>query len=322
MLKILNAISSKTKKESMTLPVLLWGSWGIILLIQAFLAQTKAECVLYGFWSVPLLLIGVWNFGKPVGFLFSGLNFASGILFGVSLPGSWLYAVLAAIYYMLLSLYLTEKVCELKKVDVISGDPDRKKDELIKEKLMEKNELIRTLLRAIDAKDSYTYLHSTRVSNYAASIAKHMKLPKKEVEDIFMSGMLHDIGKIGVKESILHKASRLDEFEMQEILDHPGIGAHIAGNLEYLTGVLPGIHYHHERYDGSGYPEGLKGEEIPLQARILAVADAFDAMTSKRVYRPALPFEDAVKELVRNIGSQFDPEVVLALVELVKNKGV
>ncbi len=322
MLEKFKELSKEDRKEWVILQLFIWCSWGIIVLMQAFFAQTRVECVLYGFLGVLPWMVGVWQFGKIDGFVFVGLTFCSGILLSIRLPGSWPIAGLAAIYYLFTSVYITLKVDIIKENIYFDHNVQKQNEDLTKENLMEKSELLHTLLRAIDAKDSYTYLHSTRVSHYAASIAKYMKLGTKEVEDISISGMLHDIGKIGVKESILNKTTKLDEPEMKEILKHPAIGAHIAGNLEYLSCVLPGIHYHHERYDGTGYPEGLKGDDIPLQARILAVADAFDAMTSKRTYRTGMTFNVAIKELVRNIGIQFDPKAVLALVELVKNKSV
>lgn len=322
MFEKIKALSPEEKKAWLTFQLFIWSSLIIIIVMQAFFAKTKVECVLFGFFGIIPWITGVWRFGKTFGLVFVGLTFSFSLLLCTRFPESWPVAFSMAGFYLLTSVFLTIRIDLVKERAYFVEKVERQNENLVEENLMEKSELLHALLRAIDAKDSYTYRHSTRVSHYAASIAKHMKLDPKEVENIHVSGMLHDIGKIGVKESILNKTTRLDATEREEILKHPVLGAHIAGNLEYLSAVIPGISYHHERYDGLGYPDGLKGENIPLQARILAVADAFDAMTSKRSYKAAMSYEAAVKELISNIGKQFDPNVVLALVELVKNKAV
>ncbi|GEM_PF-3237196 len=178
---------------------------------------------------------------------------------------------------------------------------------------------VSALAAAIDAKDAYTHGHSSRVMEYAVLIAREMGLPEDEIERIKLAGLLHDIGKIGVRESILLKKGKLTDEEYEEIKKHPVLGANIINQVRFLESVVPYTYYHHERWDGKGYPEGLKGEEIPLGARILAVADTFDAMTSSRSYRKALPDSYALEEIKKNAGKQFDPKVVEAF-ERVYNK--
>jgi len=176
--------------------------------------------------------------------------------------------------------------------------------------------VIRALSSAIDAKDPYTCGHSERVAFISRSLAERLHLPPTEVEATYLSGLLHDVGKIGISEDVLQKHGKLTDQEMDHIRSHPEIGARILGNLKQLDDILPGVRHHHERMDGRGYPLGLKGKEIPLIGRILAVADGFDSMTSDRPYRTAMPQEVAVAEIKRCSGTQFDPEIVAALVSL------
>lgn len=179
---------------------------------------------------------------------------------------------------------------------------------------------IATLAATIDAKDHYTQGHSERVREYAVATAKELKLSKREVEMIQYACQLHDLGKIGIKDYILSKDGPLTDRERWEIKMHPGKGAEMLRPLDFLKEILPIIEHHHERYDGKGYPTGLNMETIPLGARILAVADSFDAMTSERPYRPAMKIEEAVDELKGCSGSQFDPQAVKAFLKVMKKK--
>jgi len=169
---------------------------------------------------------------------------------------------------------------------------------------------VTSLANAIDAKSPWTKGHSERVMNLAAAIAKEMGVDEQLTERVRLGGLLHDIGKIGIIEALLEKPTTLDEDEFPPMRLHPGKGVAILAPIDQLQNVLPGILHHHERYDGTGYPDGLKGKAIPLEARIITVADAFDAMVSERPYKKGYSTEAALAELRMNAGSQFDPEVV------------
>lgn len=178
-------------------------------------------------------------------------------------------------------------------------------------------ENIPTLVAIIDAKDVNTCGHSERVTKYAMAIAKTMGITGEELSNIQYGALLHDIGKINVEEHILDKPGRLSDHELYSIRNHPSFGANFISSIDYLKKVTPLVLYHHERWDGSGYPEGIKGENIPLGARIIGVADAFDAMISDRPYKKSFLVEEAVKELAMCRGTQFDPAVVDAFLKLI-----
>ena len=186
----------------------------------------------------------------------------------------------------------------------------------------ERNEFIlgtvEALIIALEARDAYTSGHSERVTEFSVTIAVEMGLPEAEVEMIRHSARLHDIGKIGTDDSQLYKKQKLSADEKKEMVRHPEVGSAIVKSITFLEEYIPGIRLHHERYDGNGYPDGLTGEEIPLPARIISVADAFDAMLSTRPYRKGLPLDKAIKELKDNSGTQFDPKVVEALLRAVE----
>ena len=175
---------------------------------------------------------------------------------------------------------------------------------------------IYALAATVDAKDHYTYGHSKKVSKYATEIAEAIGYPKERIDTLRTAGLLHDIGKIGVSDQILRKLGPLSSDEWQPIYAHPDLGVSILKHVDSLHDCLAGVKYHHERYDGSGYPEGLKGDNIPLDARILAVADAYDAMTSSRPYRNKLTPEMALEELKSCAGTQFDPKIVEVFVNV------
>ena len=183
---------------------------------------------------------------------------------------------------------------------------------LFREKELLLKGVIRSMINAIDAKDSYTCGHSDRVAEFARMIAQELKLPTEECERIHMTGLLHDVGKIGVPDEVLNKPGRLTESEFEQIKQHPVIGYEILKHLENLDYVLPGVLHHHEAVDGSGYPNGLVGEAIPLEAKILAVADAYDAMTSNRPYRRGMPSAKAEQILREGINRQWDADCVAA----------
>ena len=177
---------------------------------------------------------------------------------------------------------------------------------------------IRTIANTIDAKDEYTQGHSRRVSDYSGSIAKELGYSDSEIADIKFIALLHDIGKIGVPDSVLNKPGKLTDDEYQLMKNHTVIGADILKDIGMIPEIDVGAKYHHERYDGKGYPDGLEGEEIPKISRIIAVADAYDAMTSTRIYRNRLDPEIVVEEIEKGIGTQFDPEAGTAMLNLLR----
>jgi hypothetical protein len=180
---------------------------------------------------------------------------------------------------------------------------------------------MRSLIKSVETKDLYTRGHSERVSRASVLIGRRAGMREDRVSSLRYAGMLHDVGKLGVPTSVLQKAGRLTEEEFEAIQQHTVRGREITKDLEFLGEAIEGIHLHHERIDGRGYPLGLKGTEIPEFARIIAVADAFDSMTTTRSYRGARSIDDAVVELRACKGSQFDPVMVEALVEALDAEG-
>jgi diguanylate cyclase (GGDEF)-like protein len=179
---------------------------------------------------------------------------------------------------------------------------------------------IRMLAEAIQAKDPFLRGHSEEVSDYVGAVARRMGLDSRAREQLMVGSLLHDVGKIGISERILHKPDRLTQEEFAVIQLHPRIGYRLIEQVPALKPVASAVLHHHERYDGGGYPAGLKGEQIPLEARIVCVADAFSAMTADRPYRRRMPLDAACDELERNAGTQFDPEVVRVFIEELRNR--
>lgn len=169
------------------------------------------------------------------------------------------------------------------------------------------HEIVECIAGALDAKDPYTAGHSQRVSDMARTIAELMGFKKDDVEKIHIAAHLHDIGKIGVPDSVLNKADKLDEEEWQAMKKHPVIGADILSKSEHLNELKAIVLCHHERFDGKGYPLGLKGEKIPIGARVIAICDSIDAMTSTRSYRQAHDFSYCYSEIKKNLGTMYDP---------------
>ncbi len=184
-------------------------------------------------------------------------------------------------------------------------------------------ETIKALAEAVDAKDTYTRGHSERVGVYASKVAREMGFPKEFIERVYIAGVLHDVGKIGVRDAVITKPDRLDKEEYEEIMQHPEIGAKILEPVSFLSDIVPCVRHHHEWYDGcnKGYPHRLRGEQIPLPSRIILVADTVEAMTSDRPYRKALTLEQAIRELHKYSGSQFDPVCVDAMSRLLDREG-
>lgn len=181
------------------------------------------------------------------------------------------------------------------------------------------NESFLTFANMIDAKDPYTKGHSQRVAIYSKEIAKRMGLNEEDQQHLFYVALLHDIGKIGTADAILKKDGKLTTDEREEIQQHVKIGGDILKDFSAIEGIEAGARYHHERYDGEGYTCHLKGKEIPLYARIICVADSFDAMTSVRCYRPKLPIETVIEELKKCSGTQFDPDIVPYMIKMIED---
>lgn len=199
----------------------------------------------------------------------------------------------------------------LKKIEKM-----RHKDERIIEETM------RTFANIIDTKDEYTRGHSKRVSKYSMLLAEKLEFSKEDIRNIGYIGLMHDCGKIAIPDNILNKPGRLTEKEMNLIKNHTVIGAKILESFTAIDGIRDGVRYHHERYDGKGYPEGLEGEGIPLVARVICVADSFDAMNSDRCYRMHLPMDEIIKELEHNSGKQFDPIIVEKMLQLIRENRI
>jgi putative nucleotidyltransferase with HDIG domain len=176
------------------------------------------------------------------------------------------------------------------------------------------------LLRAVDARDHYTEVHSQNVSRYAVELGKFLQLEEEEIEVLRSAGLLHDVGKIGIAQEILVKKGTLTEREFEALKKHPNIGINILKDVKFLEKEIPIILHHHEWFDGSGYPQGLKGREIPLGARILAVVDAFDAMTTDREFKQKIGLHEAQDELGRGSGTQFAPEMVEAFLQVISRR--
>ncbi len=178
-------------------------------------------------------------------------------------------------------------------------------------------DVVKVLISAVEAKDRYTFGHSERVALYAKRLARQIGYDEKQCELLYLTGLLHDIGKIAVSDAILGKPDQLTDEEFTEIMCHPDEGWAILRELKQFSYVLPGVLHHHERTDGTGYPDGLAGDAIPQDGRVLAVADAYDAMTSDRAYRQGMSHEKAIELLQAGAGSQWDPEMVDAFLEII-----
>ena len=205
-----------------------------------------------------------------------------------------------------------EQMYTIKKINAELKDTNEKLEKAYLE-------TVETLRYTVEAKDTYTRGHSDRVSEYSVLIGKHLGLPEEELHKLKVGGLFHDIGKIGVPDSILLKTTKLTDDEYSEIKNHPSIGAHILSNASIFQDIIPIVKHHHERYDGRGYPGKLEGENIPYLARIAAVADSFDAMTSRRTYRDSLPLEVVIEEFEKNKGTQFDPKLAEVFLDILRN---
>lgn len=212
-----------------------------------------------------------------------------------------------------------KKFARKAKLVVVSENaaPPRPREDEFPDILLES---LRAIIASLEEKDSYTHGHSIRVAEYSVMIAEELGFSESQVREVELSALFHDIGKIGIPDSILMKPARLTPAEFEIMKSHPVRSAQIMEKISALHNLIPGIRHHHERYDGLGYPDGLQGNEIPLYARIILIADTFDAMTSTRPYRLALDKEVAIAELRHCSGSQFDTPLVDAFIRAMRKK--
>ena len=271
-----------------------------ILLLQLSVILQYYRNLSYSMWLSLLVFTG----GSIVASIFQVF------MYGVSLNNMTIVAM-AALLYIFAIKDMTREVEHARIVEIESYKEAQKREHNLFEQTAE------ALAAAIDAKDKYTHGHSARVAMYSTQIAREAGKSKDECEEVYFAALLHDVGKIGVPDTIINKDGKLTDEEFAWIKRHPVFGNQILSTIQQSPYLSIGAHYHHERYDGRGYPEGLKGEDIPALARIIAVADFYDAMTSKRSYRDPLPQQIVREELVKGMGSQFDPEYAKIMLRLI-----
>jgi putative nucleotidyltransferase with HDIG domain len=265
-------------------------------------------------WAVPIAVIGGVLGGGALALAYKMFHFHGVAVF--FLP------ILATSYSH--RLYVRKTQENVSKLEQLNRELERANQELENVNLnLENNnlELMESLASVVDAHDRYTAFHSKQVAKYAQAIGEQLGLPQVEIARLYKASLLHDIGKVGVMDSIIGKQGSLTDEEYNLIKRHPTIGAEIVGRMTGLQELVPVIKHHHERWDGRGYPDGLIGEETPLNARILALADALDVIRSDRPYRNTMSFREARKEVELSSGTQFDPRVVQALLEVMDSKG-
>ncbi|NHN30324.1 HD-GYP domain-containing protein [Paenibacillus agricola] len=288
------------------------GKWGTVslwvLMVVAIITAVwvnlyHSSPLLLGLYAIPVIIFTLYVANGYLVVTFAAAVMAIWLYF--SEPG--LVSILATAALLLISMLI-------RRVTVISQRNFRQKLEF--EELFMNT--ILSFSKSIDARDPYTAFHSKNVADYAKKIATEMGLSKQDIEAVHLAGLIHDIGKIGTPENILQKESRLTEEEYDIMKRHAEDGYQIIKDIKKLQdiGATAMVRYHHERMDGKGYPQGLKGDEIPLGAKILAASDAFDAMTTNRSYRQKLSMETAAEELRRHSGTQFDPLVAEAFIKV------
>ena len=232
------------------------------------------------------------------------------LFYGISLTSITMVAVVIVFYvYTLYSLGDEIGKARTREIEFYKEAQKREVAQFI--------ETTEALANAIDAKDKYTSGHSKRVADLSKKIAKEAGLSEEECDHVYFAALLHDVGKIGVRDDVINKPGKLTDEEFENIKLHPVLGNQILSSIRQSPYLSEGAHYHHERYDGKGYPEGLKGDAIPVIARIIAVADAYDAMTSTRSYRGALSKEDVRNEILNGMGKQFDIKFAAILLEMI-----
>lgn len=265
-------------------------SWSYFLLIPVVISLYGKKALLLISSTVGFISLTIVSFFFPVGTYYETdtIDLSNRLL---------LYVIVATFSYLLL---IKLNMLYEKQVNTVIHAMELKLEQVVQ-----------SFIVAMEAKDAYTFGHSERVSQYAVAIAQQLPQYQDEnkLKNIRLSGLLHDIGKIHISDDILTKPDKLTKSEFEVVKSHTTIGAQMVEKVEGLEGLKCGVLYHHERWDGTGYPKGAQGLEIPLEARILAVADAFDAMTSTRAYRRGLSFNEAYSQVLTNLGTQFDPNL-------------
>ena len=275
---------------------------------------------------IPILIMAIQNslvlqyrkeLGHRIAFpliLFSVVPIIASILqlfaYGLSLVNMSMVGMTIILYlFVLIDLGETLEKAKQHEIELHKQEKEKEHDMF--------EQTAKALVSAIDAKDKYTHGHSSRVAEYSQQIAHEAGKTEEECEQVYFAALLHDVGKIGIHDSIINKDGKLTDEEFAEIKMHPVYGNHILTQIQRLPYFSIGAHYHHERFDGRGYPERLKGEDIPEIARIIAVADAYDAMTSKRSYRDPISQDRVREELVKGMGTQFDPQFAKIMIHLI-----
>ncbi|MFC7687491.1 HD-GYP domain-containing protein [Ureibacillus sp. GCM10028918] len=289
-------------------PIYFRYSFFIILAFSIFLNSIilKGESNFYILYILSVICLGIGFYNKSIWFLtlFTVITVTCRYLLIPDTDSNFGIFLIHLLTYLLITLISSGLMKYVQKVE---------QDNL---------ELTTALANTLDSRDPYTLHHSENVAEYAVQIAEKMNLPQASCEIIRKGALLHDIGKIGIPEDILGKKGKLNDAEYEIIKSHPTLGHNMIKHIGdfHKNGILDIVLYHHERYDGRGYPTGLKGNEIPLFARIVAIADTFDAMTTKRVYRDEFDLEYALDEIRKNKGIQFDPEIVDVFLSLFDQK--
>lgn len=291
-------------------------SFGILFWISFSIASISAIAA-NAIWESPYLL-GLYSF-PVLQLAMASLSLPQFVMLGAGLLGMMLYSHEHVPELFLTMLTYAALLLILKRVLWISQRNYQGKNEQ-EESFMN---TVFSLAKTIDARDPYTAFHSNNVAEYARGIARELGLPQQETDAIYLAGLIHDIGKIGTPDHILQKEGRLTDEEYAVMKRHAEDGYHIIKDVKQFQelGIADMVRYHHERPDGRGYPQGLQGTDIPLGARILGVADAFDAMTTNRSYRKKLAVETAVEELIRHSGTQFDVSASQAMLRHLTREG-
>ena len=281
--------------------IFIWFSIPFIIYVLQFISIIIRRRMISTRMLVSILLSTLLPFAASVAQIF---------LYGLSLTNITIVSV-AIILFLFSLVDMDERVSKAKEHEIELLKEEQETMQLLFEQTAS------ALASAIDAKDKYTHGHSRRVAEYSQKIAEYAGKDATETREIYYSALLHDVGKIGVPDVIINKEGKLTDEEFAAIKTHPTIGSQILSSINISPYLSIGASYHHERYDGRGYPSGLKGDDIPEIARIIAVADAYDAMTSKRSYRDPLPQQLVREELVKGMETQFDPEFAKIMLHLI-----